>query len=510
MLSGDGSTALIGGDFDNSNKGAAWAYTQSGGTWGEQQKLTVSGIDPTATQFGARLSLSFDGNTALAGDFNSKTWAFTRSGGTWTEQQQLAAGGPVALLPDGNSAFLGPSVYTRSGGTWTLTQQLTAPADQVGSSGFGSSVAVSADGETALVGGVDDNGDAGAAWTYTNSGGVWSEQQKLAAPSDEADPLGLGVDFGSAGALSSDATTAVVAGRLDSTDTGAVWPFVHADLPGGPQNVSAVAGNAQATVSFSPPGSNGGSAITSYTVTSSPGAIVASGAGSPIVVNGLTNGVSYTFTVTATTGAGQGPASSPSAPVTPAGSSGGGGGGGGGSAFIGITVSPKTQTVASGGTASFTITVTNTGTSYLFAAGVSAPGNCSRTSGDIPDFNAFAPTLSETYNCTVSAVTTSFTNTAIATAQDANATKISATDSGQVTVSTPAAPTPPPPTTPKPPKPPLATLTISSLKPVHLKGKKTRLQLHVKASNPTTLTLLLLNAKGHYSRSLVGPPQGRR
>ena len=43
-------------------------------------------------------------------------------------------------------------------------------------------------------------------------------------------------------------------------------------VPGAPTGVSAVAGDAQATVSFSAPVSNGGSPITSYTVTSSPGA----------------------------------------------------------------------------------------------------------------------------------------------------------------------------------------------------------------------------------------------
>jgi hypothetical protein len=52
-------------------------------------------------------------------------------------------------------------------------------------------------------------------------------------------------------------------------------------------------------VAFIPPVQNGGSSITSYTVTSS-GGQTATGASSPIVVNGLTAGASYTFTVTAT------------------------------------------------------------------------------------------------------------------------------------------------------------------------------------------------------------------
>src|SRR6185436_13134749 len=66
------------------------------------------------------------------------------------------------------------------------------------------------------------------------------------------------------------------------------------------------------------PASTGGSAITSYTVTSSPGGISVSGPASPLTVGGLANGTAYTFTVTATNAAGTGPASAPSNAVIPA------------------------------------------------------------------------------------------------------------------------------------------------------------------------------------------------
>lgn len=71
-------------------------------------------------------------------------------------------------------------------------------------------------------------------------------------------------------------------------------------VPQAPTIDAVLPGNAQAQVSFSPPADDGGSAITGYTVTSSPGGITATGAASPITVSGLTNGTAYTFTVHAT------------------------------------------------------------------------------------------------------------------------------------------------------------------------------------------------------------------
>ncbi len=96
------------------------------------------------------------------------------------------------------------------------------------------------------------------------------------------------------------------------------WTASGATVPDAPTGVSAVSGNQQATVSFTAPANNGGSAITGYTVTSNPGSIIQSGASSSIVVSGLTNGTAYTFTVVATNAIGNSVPSSASAPVTPA------------------------------------------------------------------------------------------------------------------------------------------------------------------------------------------------
>jgi hypothetical protein len=91
-----------------------------------------------------------------------------------------------------------------------------------------------------------------------------------------------------------------------------------ATLPGAPTIGVASAGNGQATVRFTAPESNGGSAITAYTVTASTGGFGTTGSVSPIVVKGLTNGTAYTFHVTATNNSvGTGPASGESNSVTP-------------------------------------------------------------------------------------------------------------------------------------------------------------------------------------------------
>lgn len=105
-----------------------------------------------------------------------------------------------------------------------------------------------------------------------------------------------------------------------STAGGYVMPGAAA---GAPTNVSAVAGNTQATVNYSPPASNGSYEITAYYAISSPGNIIgfqnvyANNPPSPIVVSGLTNGVAYSFTVFAYTGAGAGLPSVQTNAVTP-------------------------------------------------------------------------------------------------------------------------------------------------------------------------------------------------
>lgn len=91
-----------------------------------------------------------------------------------------------------------------------------------------------------------------------------------------------------------------------------------APVPGAPVGVSATAGNGQAKVSWSAPTSTGGSRITGYTVTSSPGGFLCNTTGAKsCTVKGLVNDIPHTFTVTAKTATGASDPSVPSNSVTP-------------------------------------------------------------------------------------------------------------------------------------------------------------------------------------------------
>ena len=157
----------MGARFENPS-GAAYVFARSGATWTQQQKLIASDA-ATGDGFGWSVGLSSDGNTALVGASNKNSaYVFTRSGAAWTQQQKLTDaaygdffGRSVGLSSDGNTALVGASnknlaqgaayVFTRSGAAWTQQQELTAP-DAAYNDGFGWSVVLSSDGNTALLG----------------------------------------------------------------------------------------------------------------------------------------------------------------------------------------------------------------------------------------------------------------------------------------------------------------------------------------------------------------------
>jgi len=102
-----------------------------------------------------------------------------------------------------------------------------------------------------------------------------------------------------------------------SADSNSVTTTAAATVPGAPTIGAAIpTGQTTATVAFTPPSSDGGSAITSYSAISTPDSITATGSSSPITVTGLTASTSYTFKVRAINAVGNGSYSSNSASIT--------------------------------------------------------------------------------------------------------------------------------------------------------------------------------------------------
>ncbi|MBC8099832.1 MAG: FG-GAP repeat protein, partial [Armatimonadetes bacterium] len=158
-------------------------------------------------------------------------YIFRRSGSNWTEQAKLTAtngangdyfGVSVAMSADGGTALIGAMgdnenqggayIFALNNGSWTQQAKLKA-ADGIVYDEFGAAVALSADASIALVGatghvGVSDT--SGMAYLYTRSGTSWTQQQKLTAHD------GMKYDFfGESVALSADGRTVLVGANGD-------------------------------------------------------------------------------------------------------------------------------------------------------------------------------------------------------------------------------------------------------------------------------------------------------
>jgi hypothetical protein len=258
-LSADGNTALIGGDLDNGEDGAAWVFTRAGSSWTQQASKLVGDCTGTcggprgtgetaAGEFGSSVALSNDGNTALIGaqgDGNAAggAWVFTRSASSWSEQALLTgagANGPanfgqsVSLSGDGDTALIGgPTdaskvgaawVFLRTGTSWAPQGGKLIPNDNTGEASFGDAVSISRDGDTALIGGDQNASDAGAAWVFVRTGSAWSQQGPDLTGAGELGPTG---ELGTSVALSADGNTAAVGAELDNNGVGAGWLFTR-------------------------------------------------------------------------------------------------------------------------------------------------------------------------------------------------------------------------------------------------------------------------------------------
>jgi hypothetical protein len=254
-LSANGSTALVSGGADNSGRGAVWVFTRSQGKWTQQAKLTGGKEETEEGGFGGSVALSSNGDTALVGGAGDNgragaVWVFTRSEGKWTQQGAILTGGKeetgaaefgssVALSGEGNTALIGgweddltegaAWVFTRSEGKWTQQgAKLTGGKEQAGIADFGFSVALSAEGSTALIGGPADAGDFGAVWVFTRSEGKWAQQGAKLTGTAGKEETGEAF-FGGSVALSTEGTTALISGYVDNNGAGAAWVFTRSE-----------------------------------------------------------------------------------------------------------------------------------------------------------------------------------------------------------------------------------------------------------------------------------------
>jgi FG-GAP repeat len=259
-MSTDGSTAVVGqlGDSTFTDvPGVVHVYKSDGVNWAQQAELTASDLNYD-TLFGNAVAVSTDGNTVIVGDpgecgyglencEHGAAYIFTRSGSTWTQQEELHGGpgfgGAVALSSDGNTALVGaglsgyygrfhahggnapPTLFSRSGTTWTQETTLNASNASGPFDDFGYAVALSADGDTALIGDPTQNEETGAAYVFSGSGSTWTQQAQLTG-SDEMQ----GWSFGASLALSASGQTAIVGAPAPGAgsayvfaDSGSTW-----------------------------------------------------------------------------------------------------------------------------------------------------------------------------------------------------------------------------------------------------------------------------------------------
>jgi hypothetical protein len=280
-LSADGNTALVGAPDGEVAGGIVWVFSRSGSTWQKSGELTMPAAESEAGEcaegsedeplegsnecgFGSSLALSANGDTALIGaprqgaevparhpevpgeteDISQAgaVWVFTRSEAGWTAAAELTNpeaaakdhfGRSVALSGDGETALIGAPaqhaghgrawVFTGSGSSWAAQGGALAGAGEQGEGHFGRSVALSGDGRVALVGAPGDSGYIGAAWVFEYTGSVWQERgPKLTGGGEVSDGR-----FGYSVALSEDGSTALVGARADEERRGAAWVFAR-------------------------------------------------------------------------------------------------------------------------------------------------------------------------------------------------------------------------------------------------------------------------------------------
>lgn len=250
----EGDTIALSATIHNSARGAVYVFTRNvSGNWAFSQKLTADAPTP-GDRFGNDIDIQ--GNVMVVGAFlddgqAGSAFVFNRTGtGAWSRVQKLQPGDTLANDFFGTSVAidsgtivigspgddLGPAAdrgtiaiyaYTPATAQWTLQSKFTA-SDSTGGAMFGEYVDI--DNGTILVGASRQVGffngaiQPGAAYVFTGSGSVWTQQARL----DPTDTTGDD-RFGSRLILRDD--TAVIGSTVNDhsgkTDAGAAYVFAR-------------------------------------------------------------------------------------------------------------------------------------------------------------------------------------------------------------------------------------------------------------------------------------------
>jgi len=290
-------------------KGVNSAGTTNGGDATFTTLATVPGapIIGTATAGNTQASVSFAAPASTGGS-SITSYTVTSNPGGFTGTGTTS---PIAVtgLTNG-TAYTFTVMATNSVGTGDASSASNSvtPATVPGAPAIGTATAGNGQASVSFTAPASNGGSAITGYTVTSS------QGGLTGTGSSSPIAVTGLTNGTAYTFTVTATN----GAGTSVASEASNSVTPATVPSTPAIGTATAGNGQASVSFTAPASNGGSAITGYTVTSNPGGLTGTGSSSPIAVTGLTNGTAYTFTVTATNAKGTGAASSASNSVTPA------------------------------------------------------------------------------------------------------------------------------------------------------------------------------------------------
>lgn len=244
-ISADGNTVAMGGPADNTNVGAVWIFTRTAGVWTQSGSKLVGTGNSGACQQGYKVALSADGTILASGGYADNTnvgavWIFQISEGWAQVGSKLVGSGntgacrqgaSLALSADGNTLVVGGNtddtnigalwIYYGGPGSYAAEASALKVSDNTGTARVGTSVAISADGNTVVTGGSTNDSSAGASWVFTRSVSTWT-QYGLKLVGDSA--IGA-AQQGSGIAISSDGKRFAVLGAVDNTNIGAAWNF---------------------------------------------------------------------------------------------------------------------------------------------------------------------------------------------------------------------------------------------------------------------------------------------